>query len=209
MFNPHNFILQNQSEKWLVFTSYGFIIEVSRSEKLQKYRIILSQHTNYLHKWLVHLNFDMFIAAMFICFVRFLNMHKLRAKFCLLRWAGPSGLVFYESGPGRLLSWLGMVNAGWLGSIQMKFIILQGCSTNRFSFYMGSLLHIISSLFNHISFFQNSILHKILQPSFWKFKPIFLRMQVSLVAAFFFSSFSCLFELIFASSWHLEVWYLG
>ena len=38
--------------------------------KLQKYRIIQSQHTNYLHKWLVRLNFDMFTAAVFIFFLR-------------------------------------------------------------------------------------------------------------------------------------------
>ena len=47
----------------------GLIIELSRNEKLQKYRI-LSQHTNYLHKWLVHLNFDTFTAALFILFMR-------------------------------------------------------------------------------------------------------------------------------------------
>ena len=34
------------------------------NEKLQKRRTILSQSTNYLHKWLVHLNFDMSNAAM-------------------------------------------------------------------------------------------------------------------------------------------------
>ena len=37
-------------------TSYGLIIELSRNEQLQKYRIILSQHPDYLYKWLVHLN---------------------------------------------------------------------------------------------------------------------------------------------------------
>ena len=30
--------------------------------------MILSQHTNFLQKWLVHLNFDISIAAMFIFF---------------------------------------------------------------------------------------------------------------------------------------------
>ena len=65
-------------------TSYGLIIELSRNEKLQKYRIILSQYTNYLHKWLVHLNFDMVTAAMFIFFpVRYLNMCKPRTTFYL------------------------------------------------------------------------------------------------------------------------------
>ena len=40
--------------------------ELSWNEKLQKPRMILSQQMNYLHKWFVHLNFDMFTAAM--CF---------------------------------------------------------------------------------------------------------------------------------------------
>ena len=30
------------------------IIELLRNEKLQKHKIIQSQHTSYLHKWLVH-----------------------------------------------------------------------------------------------------------------------------------------------------------
>ena len=46
-------------------TSYGLIIELPRNEKLQKYRIILSQHIGYLHK-MIGLPFDMFTAAMFI-----------------------------------------------------------------------------------------------------------------------------------------------
>ena len=53
-----------------MFNLYGLIIELSRNEKLQKYRIILSQHTSYLHKWLVHLKFDVFTATMFIFFLQ-------------------------------------------------------------------------------------------------------------------------------------------
>ena len=48
-----------------MITSYGLIIELPRNEKLQKYRIILSQHINYLHEWLIHLKFGMFFGAMF------------------------------------------------------------------------------------------------------------------------------------------------
>ena len=55
-------------------TSYGVIIEFSRDEKLQKYRIILSQHTNYSHKWLVPF-FDMFTAAMLIFFCCEISKH--------------------------------------------------------------------------------------------------------------------------------------
>ena len=71
---------------------------------------------------------------------------------------------------------------------------------NRLPFYLGNLLHVISFLFSHFCFFQNAILHKMWKLGFWNFRSIFLRMQFSLVAAlFFFSSFSHLFELIFAS----------
>ena len=71
MFNLYNFIFKNQSGKWLVSTSYGLIIELSRNGKLLKY--ILSQHTNYLHQCLVYLNFDIFTAALFIFFLRYFN----------------------------------------------------------------------------------------------------------------------------------------
>ena len=70
MFSLYNFIFQRLIWKEISVYFYGLIIEFSRNEKLQKYRIILSQHTYYLHKWLVHLNFDMFTAAMFILFLQ-------------------------------------------------------------------------------------------------------------------------------------------
>ena len=54
-------------------TSYGLIIELSEIKKLLKYGIILPQYTNYLHKWLVHLNFDIFTAVMFIFFCEIPN----------------------------------------------------------------------------------------------------------------------------------------
>ena len=72
--------------------------------------------------------------------LRFLNMCGPRTTFYLLRWAGTSGLASYGSGPGCLLSWLWMVNAGLLGFIQseiflqMKFIIFQGCSMKQAEF---------------------------------------------------------------------------
>ena len=66
----------------------------------------------------------------------------------------PPGLALYGSGLACLPSCLWMVYAGWLYSmrskifLQMKFITFQGCPT-KIPFYLGSLLHIISSLFNH------------------------------------------------------------
>ena len=92
---------------------------------------------------------------MFIFFGgKFLNECQLKTKTYPLWHPGPPGLAFYESGQACLPSWLGILNAGWLCSmwskifLQMKYIIFQGCPT-KVTFYLGSLLHIISSLFSH------------------------------------------------------------
>ena len=76
-------------------------------------------------------------------------------------------------------------------------------------FTLGSPFYVISSLFSNVCLFQNAILLKMLNLGFWNFKPIFLRIQFLLVAAFFFFSFSYLFELIFASytvSWVFNIY---
>ena len=65
----------------------------------------------------------------------------------------------------------------------------------RLSFYLGSLLHIIRSLFSHFCLF----LHKILKLGFWNFKPIFLRMQSPLVSTFF------SLVLIISLNWYLHL----
>ena len=65
LFDLYSFIFQDQSE-WP--SSYNLIIKLSKNEKLQKYSIYLCQYTSYLHKWLVHLSFEVFTAAMFIYF---------------------------------------------------------------------------------------------------------------------------------------------
>ena len=92
---------------------------------------------------------------MFIFFCgKFLNECQLKTKTYPLWHPGLPGLAFYESGQACLPSWLGILNAGWLCSmwskifLQMKYIIFQGCPT-KVTFYLGSLLHIISSLFSH------------------------------------------------------------
>ena len=134
-------------------TSYGLIIELSRNEKLKKYQIILSQHTSYLHKWLVH--FLIYLVLLYLFFSgKFLDVCKHRTTTYPIWQPDPPGLPFYRSVLACLPSWLGMTNAGWLCSmeseifLQMKFIIFQSCLT-KLPFYLGSLLHIISSLFSH------------------------------------------------------------
>ena len=91
---------------------------------------------------------------------RFLYMCKLRTTFYLLWRAGPPGLAFYGSGLACLPSWLEMMNAGWLGSMQSEIFL---SPPNRLPFYLGRPLHIISSLFSKFCLFQNVILHKMLE----------------------------------------------
>ena len=70
-------------------------------------------------------------------------------------------------------------------SWKWNFSFFKAVPSNRLSFYLGSPLHIISSLFSHFCLFQNAILHKMLKLGFWNFKPTFLRIQFSLAAKFF------------------------
>ena len=98
--------------------------------------------------------------------------------------------------------WLGMINTDWPGSIlseislDRKFIFFNDVRSSRLPFYLGSPLHVIGSFFSHFCLFQNAILRKMLKLGFTNFKTIFLRIQFSLVATFFFSSFGYLFEFI-------------
>ena len=119
---------------------------------------------------------------------RFLNI-------CKPKTGWPASIDILGSGLACLPSWLGMINTGWLGSIQseiffqMKFIIFKAVPSNRLSFYLSSLLHVISSLFSHFCLSQNAILHEMLKLEFWNFKSIFLRIWCSLVATLSFPSF--------------------
>ena len=120
----------------------------------------------------------------------------------LLWRAGLTGLAFYGSGIACLLSWLSMVNAGWLGSIQSesflhkKFIIFQGCPTKQAAFLTGQptpykqLLIWPLLLVPECYFAYNS--------EFLKFWAHFFQDAVFIGCNIFFSSFSYLFELIFA-----------
>ena len=70
-------------------------------------------------------------------------------------------------------------------SCKWNLSFFKAVPSNRLSFYLGSPLHIISSLFSHFCLFQNAILLKILKLGLWNFKPMLLRMQFSMVARFF------------------------
>ena len=74
---------------------------------------------------------------------RFLNMCKPRTASHLLWQVSPPRLTFYGSGPAHVSNWLGMMNAGWLGSmlpemlLQMELIIFPGCPTKQAGFLDG------------------------------------------------------------------------
>ena len=119
------------------------IIDLSRNEKLQKYRIILSQHTSYLHKLLVYVLICLLLLRFFS--EKFLNVCKPAQPGLLLVWKWHA----YQA------DWREMVIVGWLRSmqseifLQMKFIIFQGVPTKQAAFLLGILLHIIRSLSSH------------------------------------------------------------
>ena len=60
-------------------TFYNLIIE-----KLQKHRMILSRHANYLHKWLAHLNLTFLLLPCLFCFceiLKYVQGHNTSSKF--------------------------------------------------------------------------------------------------------------------------------
>ena len=71
-------------------------------------RIILSQHTNYWHKWLVHLHFHMFIADMLIFFCKVLKYVQAQTNILSHLMGWPAGIAikwkwtspFHQTGLG-------------------------------------------------------------------------------------------------------------
>ena len=88
--------------------------------------MILSQHTNHLHKWLVQLNIVMFTAAMFFfCKIPKYVLDQNNILSSSMCW--PTWLV---------IIW--MMNAGWLDCmwpeiVSQKFIIFLACPINPLS----------------------------------------------------------------------------
>ena len=184
-------------------TSYGLIIELSMNEKLQKYRMILSQHISYLYKWLVYLLICLLLLCLFFS-GKFLNMCKSRTTTYSLWQPGPPGLAFYGSGSACLTSWVGMVNAGWLCSMRSEISCKWNLSffkavlPKRQYYYLGSPVFRISSLFSYFCLFRKAILQNVLKLRFSNFKHIFLRTQFSLITTF------CPLVMVICLSWNLS-----
>ena len=143
--------------------------------------------------------FGMFTAAMFIfSSVRFLNM-------CKPRTGWPTSTDILWSGLACLPNWLAIMNTGWAGSIgseiflQMKFIIFKAVTSNMLSFYLGSPLHVISSLFSQFCLFRNAILRKMLRLGFWNCKSFFSEFSFHWLQHFF------SLVLVICLSWYLHL----
>ena len=179
MFSHYNFIFQRLIWKEISVYFLWFDYWIRKSAEPFCLSILFAQMIGSL--------FDIFTATMFIfSSARSLNICKPR-----IGW--PTSFDILWSGLACLPSWLGMMNTGWLGSIQsdiflqMKFIIFKAVPSNRLPYYLGSQLHVVSSLFGHFCLFQNAVLCKMLKLGFRNFKPIFLRIQ------FLFFQFSIFF----------------
>ena len=100
-------------------------------------RSILAIYTNHWSNfWYVYCCYVYFFSG------KFRNVCNPRTTYS--HWQpGPPGLAFCGSGLACLPSWLEMVKAGWLRSmqsetfLQMKFIIFQGCPTKQNAFLFG------------------------------------------------------------------------
>ena len=145
----------------------------------------------YLFTQMIGALFDLSTGAMFIfTSVKFLNMCKPRTG-----WLTSIGILWkWASKPTKL--------AGDSECRLIQFHPIRTFLANEiyhFPFYLGTPLHIMSSLLSQNCLFQNAILHKMLKLGFWNFKSIFLRMQYSLVTTFF------SLVLVISLSWYLHL----
>ena len=170
----------------------------------------MSQHSNYLHKWLVHLNLTCLLLPCFFFFLcEFTNYAPAWNNILssLKGWPIRIGILWKWNSMLTQLAWDGECRLArfhairnFLTSEMYDFSRLLHQTNCLFTRQLAPYNHAFISHFCLFQLFQNAILHKMLKMKFWNVKPIFLRMQFSFVAAFFFSSFSNLFALIFVSS---------
>ena len=139
------------------------------------------------------LKFDMFTAAMFFFSVRFLEQY-------FISFDGLAHLDWHFVEMDQHAYWADL--EWWLqaGSVpcdrkfpyKWNLSVFKAVPPNRLPFYLGSLLHIICSLFSHFCKKCSSYGFEILTP-------LFTKCSFHWLQHFFFSNFSHLFELIFAS----------
>ena len=164
-------------------TFYGLIIEFSRNEKLQKYRIIISQHTIYTNDWSPFWLVYCYRVYLFFCEITkhmqpknrlvYLDWHFIECASMLTKLAGYDEYRLTGFHPIRIF-------------LANKIHHFQGCLIKQAAFLPGQPVPCNQLLIQPLCLFQNAILRKMLKLGFWNFKPIFLKIQFSLVATFFF-----------------------
>ena len=183
MFSLYNFIFQRLIWKEISVYFYGLIIEFSRNEKLQKYRIIISQHTIYTNDWSPFWLVYCYRVYFFFCEITkhmqpknrlvYLDWHFIECASMLTKLAGYDEYRLTGFHPIRIF-------------LANKIHHFQGCLIKQAAFLPGQPVPCNQLLIQPLCLFQNAILRKMLKLGFWNFKPIFLKIQFSLVATFFF-----------------------
>ena len=159
IFNLHNFIFQRLIWKMISVYFIWFDYWTLKEWKLQKYIIILLQHTNYLHKWLVHFLICLLLLSLFFS-GKFLNVCKPRTITFILEQQNLSPLTGWPTWVGILWKWASMLpKLAGDGVCRLAlfhalkiFLANEIYHFSRLShqtIYLGNLLHIISSLFSH------------------------------------------------------------
>ena len=99
MFNLYDFIFQRLI--WRMIRVYFLWLDywTLKEWKTAKYRIILSQHTSYLHKWLVH-----FLICWLLLFIFFSEIPKYKQAYNI------TPLTTWPTWIGILWKWAGMLN---------------------------------------------------------------------------------------------------
>ena len=113
-----------------------WLLKSQRMKNCKKNRIILSQHTSYLHKWLVHFLIYLLLLCTFFS-GKFLNECKPRTTLNPLWKPGPPGLEFYGSGLAYLLSSRLALFHVIRNFLANEMFFFQGCPTKQIAFLLG------------------------------------------------------------------------
>ena len=167
MFSLFNLIFERLIWKEINVYFLWFDYWILKEWKLQKYRIILSYHTSYLHKWLVTLLTCLLLPCLFF-FCEIPKYVQAKNRLAHLDW--------------HFMEWASMLTnlAGYDEYRLVRFHPIRNFLANEIYHlqklsFLGSSHHVISFLFSHFCFFQNAILRIVLKLQFWILKLIFLR----------------------------------
>ena len=162
----------------------------------------MSQHTNYLHKWLIHFLACLLPLCLFLFLQMCLSLEQISGS---ISWSAQIAIIWRWASPLTRMVRVGesrLIRFNVIGAfLQIKFADFPHCPIkwlNGLSSYVAIPLHIISSLCSYFFLFQNAILKKLLKLDYSNFEPFFSECTLHWLSHFF-SNYIYLFELIFAS----------